>query len=159
MFNSFEIKISFRGILVAVAIFVLLVNCRVMPNHTSDQILFTMEKTACMGSCPVYNLKVYQDGWAILEGVAHVAYLGNYQLKLSDKEIAGIKDAFEKHDFFSLDEKYYANFSDLPTTYLFYRQQDRSKKVMDYHGAPQNLKKLEDYLATFLNKKWKKIPN
>lgn len=133
--------------------------CKVMPPHASQQILLIMEKTACMGSCPVYNLKVYQDGWATLEGTANIEFIGNYQLKLSESEISDIRAAFEKYDFFSMDEKYYANFSDLPTTYLYYKEDGRSKKIMDYHGAPDNLKQLEDYLEAFLKKKWKKSPN
>ena len=117
-----------------------------------------MEKTACMGSCPVYTLKIYQDGWAELNGTANIAYIGKHQLKLTEQDVAQIRAAFVKHDFFALDEKYYANFSDLPTTYVYYQDGEKSKKVMDYHGAPANLKELENYLADLLNRNWKKSP-
>ena len=132
--------------------------CRTMPEHSEQDLLCSMEKTSCFGTCPVYELKIYSDGWAQLTGIAHTPYIGNYQLKLSPKEVLLVKKAFKDADFFDLDEKYYANVSDLPTTYLYYHDGDRTKKVMDYHGAPPNLKQLEAYLSTFLERKWKKAP-
>jgi len=133
--------------------------CRVMPSHTADQLVFSMEKTACMGQCPVYTLKVYEDGWAELQGTANIDHIGKYQFKLPPQDLTEIRAAFKKCEYFALDEKYYANFSDLPTTFLFYQDGENSKKVMDYYGAPAKVKELERYLETFLNKKWKKSVN
>ncbi len=159
MINCFNLVISFRSTLMLTGFLFFALSCQKMPTHTPEQLLFSMEKTSCMGKCPVYTLKVYQDGWAELLGTAHIKYLGNYQVKLSDEELEDIKNSFQKHQFFGLEEKYYANVSDLPTTYLFYQDGTNSKKVMDYHGAPENLKQLEKHLATYLDKDWKKSAN
>lgn len=146
---------SFRIFSQHLILWFFMLSCQVMPSHTPEQLVFSMEKTACLGQCPVYSLKVYQDGWAELQGTANIQYLGKYHYKFSSREVDEIRAAFEQYDFFSLDEKYYANFSDLPTTYLFYQDGGKSKKVMDYYGAPENLKNLEEYLASFLAKDWK----
>ena len=148
--------ISFLGTSLMAALLLLAPACKTMPAHTEQDLLCSMEKTSCFGTCPVYDLKIYKDGWAQLTGTAHTPYIGNYQLKLSPKEVLLVKKAFRDASFFDLDEKYYANVSDLPTTYVYYHDGERAKKVMDYHGAPPNLKQLEAYLSTFLDRKWKK---
>ena len=156
MFNHFNKGISFLSSSLLLSLLLLMPACRAMPQHTEQDILCTMEKTSCFGTCPVYELKIYHDGWARLKGTAHTPYIGNYQLKLSPKDVLLVKKAFRDAGFFDLDEKYYANVSDLPTTYLYYHDGTQSKKVMDYYGAPPNLKQLEAYLATLLERNWKK---
>jgi len=150
--------ISFLGASFLVLLLINVTSCRTMPQHSEQDLLCSMEKTSCFGTCPTYELRIYNDGWAQLTGTAHTPYIGQYQLKLTAKEVLIVKKAFRDAAFFDLDEKYYANVSDLPTTYVYYYDGDRSKKVMDYHGAPPNLKQLEAYLSTFLERNWKKSP-
>ena len=156
MSNHINTTISFLSMTLLALLLLVVPACRSMPQHSEQDLLCSMEKTTCFGTCPAYELKIYSDGWAQLTGTAHTPYLGTYQLKLSPKDVLLVKKAFKDASFFDLDEKYYANVSDLPTTYVYYQDGDRSKKVMDYHGAPPNLKQLEAYLSTFLDRKWKR---
>ena len=117
-----------------------------------------MEKTPCYGYCPVYKLRIDQNGHGVFNGIENTDPIGRYSFRLNSQEMAMIIALFENSGFFELEDRYYKNVTDLPTTYIEYRSGERSKKITDYYGAPEKLRDLEDQLEKIvLGQKMKEI--
>jgi hypothetical protein len=146
-----------NGYLIVFVLFTIL-SCTVTTKIPEDQLLIRMEKTPCYGKCPVYTLSIGQDGRGVFEGKENTDYTGLYTFRLRRAQIDELHEAFERAGFFSMEDKYHAYVTDLPTVYLTYRSGGKEKKIMDYYGAPQELKDLENQVETLvLSLKLKKI--
>jgi hypothetical protein len=86
----------------------------------------------------------------LFEGVENVEHIGLFSFSLSREEIEELEEEFLGIDFFQLDSVYYASVSDLPTTYITYIKDERRKKIMDYYGAPEALRTLENRIETLV---------
>tara|TARA_B100000614_G_scaffold187271_1_gene168379 strand:- start:3761 stop:4180 length:420 start_codon:yes stop_codon:yes gene_type:complete len=104
-----------------------------------NQTLILLERTACFGNCPVYSIKIKNNGSGIYVGKNFVKNIGEFTFNISKSEIDKILKKAEKIDFWNLKNEYYENISDLPTTYI----QIKNKKIKDYVGAPKQLKELQ----------------
>lgn len=129
--------------------------CR--PVQAATEKLMQLERTACMGPCPVDRLTVYTDGRLEYEGSENAPRAGRYRGQLSEAEQKQLVAKFEAANFFSFQDSYVATVSDLPTKYLTYWQGSRSKRIRDYAGAPDALKALEAELITLIKAdRWQK---
>jgi len=67
---------------------------------------------------------------------------------------------FEETGFFDLEDEYKKKMTDLPTTYIYYSKAGKSKRIMDYYGAPPELKELEKTVGMIIEtKRWRKTRN
>lgn len=136
----------------------LIASCSTSSKFSKDSITIEMEKTACYGACPVYTLQIDQNGNGRFNGVENTEYKGLFSFQVTDAELLQLKQAFDDAGFFELEDRYYKNVTDLPTTYLTYRTDGREKKIMDYYGAPPELKDLEKRIESLVfARKMKKI--
>lgn len=117
--------------------------------------IITLERTPCYGPCPAYTLKIYENGCILLNGEKNIKQIGNYQRRISKKEIETLKNHFRTANFFDFKNSYTANQTDLPTTYLTFSDGNKTKTVMDYANAPQSLRELEEAVSKLLDhSKW-----
>ncbi len=136
----------------------LIYSCSGPRTITDEDVLIELKRTACYGSCPVYTIKIDKNGKGLFEGVENVEKIGRFRFSLSQDELMEIEIAFQEVDFFQLKKIYDAQVSDLPTTYISYNKDGNRKKIMDYYGAPEKLRTLENNIETLvLTKKMKKI--
>jgi hypothetical protein len=141
-----------------VFVFQILISCTGTTKISDDQLLIRMEKTPCYGACPVYTLTIDQKGNGLFEGVENTEHIGLYSFRLSKKQVQMLNESFARAGFFEMDDSYHEHVMDLPTVYLTYHSNGRTKKIMDYYGAPKELKDLEDQVeALVLPMKMKKI--
>lgn len=127
------------------------------PVRTATEKLMQLERTACLGPCPVDRLTVYTDGRLEYEGKAHAPRTGLYRGRLSAAERRQLVARFEAADFFAFQDSYVAPVSDLPTKYIAYWQGGRTKRIRDYAGAPAALKALEAELIKLIKAdRWQK---
>lgn len=116
-----------------------------------------MERTQCYGTCPIYTYYVLEDGTAKYIGKEHVEKTGTYYTTLSPDEMEDLINLFYKYDFFKYENRYVDLISDLPTTYIYFSHNGEEKKITDYHGAPESLKKLEKEVDNFMESlEWEK---
>jgi hypothetical protein len=156
----YRILMRLKGINAYLIVFVFLYmySCTGTSKITDDQLLIQLEKTPCYGACPVYTIKIDQKGNGLFEGVENTEYEGLYSFRLDKKQLAGLDTSFKQSGFFEMEDKYHAYVSDLPTIYLTYHSSGKKKKIMDYYGAPRELKDLEKEIETLvLSMKMKKI--
>lgn len=135
-----------------------LISCAGSSKITEEKLIIELEKTACYGQCPVYTIKIDEKGHGLFIGVENTEHLGLFSFRLRTEELDAVKSSFEAIRFFELEDRYFDYIMDLPTTYVTYRTGSREKKIMDYHGAPRELKDLEKQIATLvLSKKMKRV--
>jgi len=127
-------------------------------TSNTNSVLLTLEKTMCRGQCPVYSLSIFENGLAQYIGKENVEKIGTYEKNLSSSEIKSLKTAFNQANFFDFEDEYTALVTDLPSTYISYTQNGRTKKIRDHYGAPEALKKLEELLIAVSESQegWKK---
>ena len=142
-----------------IALFLLVVSCKSSRQQKVESVvIIMMEKTACMGTCPVYKFEVFLDKTARYHGKANVDLIGEYQTTLSEAQLEYLKNSFAEADYFTFANVYSAQLTDLPTTFLYYNNGRESLKVTDYWGAPEELKDLENQLEEFIKTlDWQKV--
>ncbi len=157
MFDKILAGNCFNGIL-SVFVSFLIFSCSGPKTITGTDLLIEMQRTPCYGYCPVYTLKIDKNGKGLFEGVENVDKIGRFSFSLSHDELEELENAFLQIDFYQLKNIYDGLASDLPTTYITYNKDGKRKKIMDYYGAPEQLRALENRIEILvLSKKMKKI--
>ena len=83
--------------------------------------------------------------------------IGEYTSKLKKGKLNTLINLFVDNKFFDFENSYKTMFKDLPTTYVYFSNKGESKKIMDYDGAPDDLKIIEKKIAELIkNLEWKK---
>lgn len=114
--------------------------------------MVTLERTACLGTCPVYTVSIDALGNVVYEGKRYVRVTGKQTARISASRIAEILERAERLRFFDLENQYLeadypdgskGTVTDLPTTIITLTHAGRSKRIVDYYGAPAGLTDLE----------------
>lgn len=139
---------------------ILLASCRVTREPGMPDPVITLEKTACFGACPVYTLNIYNSGIIELTGKENLPYKGKYCSRLKRAEWTRIRQAYLSGQFFSFKDQYTSRVKDLPSTFVTFRSEGKSKTIEDYDGAPEELKKLEEMVVRLIEtQRWKACRN
>lgn len=134
----------------------LLYSCAASKNYTQEDIVISMKKTGCYGPCPVYELIIYKNGFVKLTAEEHLDLQGEFYTKLPGSKVKALVSKFNDMGFFGLEGQYTSITKDLPTTWVYFSNEGRKKKVKDYDGAPEVLKDLEKELASLIESEdWK----
>jgi ankyrin repeat protein len=103
---------------------------------------FTLERTECFGSCPVYNVEIRGDGMVNYTGKMYVAVPGEHTSRISQDAVKDLLDRFRQAGFFGFDPEYRSFVSDLPSNTLTLEAGDLRFSVTNY-GGPRGLVELE----------------
>lgn len=106
-----------------------------------------IKKDPCFGFCPVYNMQIKGDGKAVYNGMKNVEKEGVWYRTFTYEETNALFKAFETVDYWSFQDEYTAQVTDLPTTWTTLKIGEKSKTIKDYYGAPKELKALEEVLS------------
>lgn len=133
-------------------------NSKKAHNRASNPV-FIIQQTACFGECPVYIMKIYKNGLVEYNGEMFVEKEGLYEKTISEQKVKELIAKFNDAAFFSFEDEYTTNITDLPTTFTTFNHDGKSKKIKNYHGAPDELKELESELRKIAESDdgWKKI--
>jgi len=132
------------------------------PKPTNfENLMITLERTACFGTCPIYKLTIKGDGTVIYEGERFVNVTGTQTTKISSDKIRELVDEFYKSGYFSLKESYTKkcdirgcmHVTDLPTTITSITIDEKTKRVENYFGAPEKLDELQNKIDDITNSK------
>jgi hypothetical protein len=131
------------------------------PILTSETIpkdlLITMARTVCYGTCPCYNLTIKSDGSVVFEGLDFVKRKGIVKSQISEEQLKTLLAEFDRIKFFTLRDRYLSMDdgcesvrTDHPTTTTTIRVNGRLKKVQHYHGC--DVPKILEDLTKFENR-------
>jgi Domain of unknown function (DUF6438) len=107
------------------------------------QQIFALEMTPCYGTCPSYNVVVFENDSLMYEGMKYVAKEGKVYKKLPQGTVNQLVEKFRGANFFKFQNQYTSNMTDFPTTYISFTDKGVTKKIMDYYKAPESLRQLE----------------
>ncbi|HWW15096.1 MAG TPA: DUF6438 domain-containing protein [Candidatus Dormibacteraeota bacterium] len=129
-----------------------------------DDVVITLERTTCFGTCPAYKLTIHGDGSLVYEGRKFVRVDGSRTATIDKAAVADLVQAFTDAGYFEFKDHYNSiqnpdgtqtMVSDLPTTYTSLALHGRHKVVEDYIGAPKELRDLEKKIDEATNsRRW-----
>lgn len=149
----------YKYLVIIIAAFMLTSGCKTGKNSTKqDTVVISLQKTACKGKCPVYKLEIYNSGELKFEGKSNVENIGSFSMKITKEKVDELVEKFIAANFFEFEDEYTSKVTDLPSTYLTFTHNNKTKRVRDYHGAPEQLRELEKLIEAFVNSEnWQKI--
>jgi hypothetical protein len=114
--------------------------------------LIRLERTSCLGTCPVYTVTIDARGTVTFDGQKHVRAVGRSTARVGPAPVAKLLATVERMQFFDLRNVYkqienpdgtVTVVSDLPTTIITVTTNGRSKRVESYIGAPDSVAALQ----------------
>ena len=123
-----------------------------LSSEKDKELIISLQRTACFGTCPIYKIEIFSDGSGIYTGTRFVENIGVTKFSLSEMQMNLILTQAEAIGFTNMKEEYSEPISDLPTTFI----QIKDKKIRDYTGAPKTLKNLENLIDQLYQKAIKK---
>lgn len=108
-----------------------------------SDLLVGLTRGACLGSCPTFDVKIFDNGVVIYNGRSYVEELGYRTYIETEENLSGIRQAVLESQFNKLDSEYLAPVTDLAFTIIY----TDDKRVEDYgRSAPENFGILEGYI-------------
>ncbi len=106
-----------------------------------DSLQMAFSKTPCFGQCPVYDVKIYDSGYAVWEGKNFTERMGVYTATVSAAERQKFFAEAESRGFYQFDEKYdNPVVQDLPSSSLMLRRDDARHRVTIRINIPNDVK-------------------
>ena len=136
----------------------MLSSCIIPAKMQQEKFILSIEKLRCMGDCPVFSLKIYENGFILYDGKMFVSPRGEYYGKISKKELDKLKGKFLENGYFDFKDFYKAQGMDLQTTYIYFSHKGQGKIIRDYSNPPEELRELEDLLTGLIKTvKWRAV--
>ena len=121
----------------------------------SADAMIRLERTSCYGPCPVYTVTVDAHGVVTYDGEKFVRVIGRRTARISRSAVARLLASAARIRFFEFQDSYTATVTDLPTQYVTVTVNGRTKRIVDYVGAPDALTQFEREIdATANTKRW-----
>ena len=119
--------------------------------ENADSLFVIIKRSSCFGTCPYYEMTIYNSGYVVLNGKQHVEPLGMNSTTISEKKINSIKQSAYDIDFFSLNNEYdNKGVTDLPANTITIQVDGKSHTVMNRFGGPTNFRDLVDMIHSVI---------
>jgi hypothetical protein len=111
-----------------------------------------LQRTECLGECPIYTVTIDARGTVTYEGEKFVRVIGRRTVHVDPSAVATLLKRAEQIRFFDLRDVYRViqnadgsmmTMTDGPTTFVTITANGRSKRVEDYLDAPASLVQFE----------------
>ncbi len=124
-----------------------------------DSLFASIRRGACFGQCPVYTMKIYNNGTVILEGKNFIDKIGTYTKHISKEQMYRFVQKAKEINYMQMDDNYdNKNITDLPETETSIVIDGKRKKVRKRFGYPKELVQYENLFDELLKTEgWKKI--
>jgi hypothetical protein len=128
-------------------------NTNISPDY--NELIITLERTACLGECPIYTLTIHGDGTVVYEGKDFVKTKGRKESIISKEKIEELILEFNRADYFSLKDNYVEHtMTDAHSVITSITINGKLKIIEHYHGdfsAPEALSTLENKIDEIVN--------
>jgi hypothetical protein len=127
-------------------------------NKLGEIPVFSMQRGYCFGTCPVFEFKIYENGYATYTGNANVENIGNFKAENVQVLRDSILNAAEDIGFIMLLDSYDNQFiTDLPATTYSLKVDDRQKVVVCRFSCPERLVDFGNKVQNWIEAdEWKK---
>ena len=115
--------------------------------------LISLQKTSCMGDCPVYDVFIDKEGNVIFEGKQYVTEKGVKEFKLSEEEFKTLQEKLKANNTSSFKETYdNPKIMDLGSTYITLNGKQIHIRLWN-NDVPDSLMDIHEYLEGMLLKR------
>ncbi len=125
--------------------------------ENNGTLILSMERTPCFGRCPIYDIKLYENGLLVYNAKKFADTAGCFYRVLSKQEINAVKEKFNNSVFFQLANQYPEDKrtpTDLPSCILFYNNGTAQKTITDKRWeTPETLTTLEKTVDSLVTSK------
>ncbi|MEP7293122.1 MAG: DUF6438 domain-containing protein [Chloroflexota bacterium] len=119
------------------------------------QVAVTLERTACVGTCPVYSVTIYTDGTVEYNGERFVDVTGEQTATIDPAVVEQLVAGFEAAGYFDWNDDYTEmHVTDMPTITTSVTRNGEIKQIVRYAGddtAPIALPYLETWIDIAAN--------
>jgi len=116
---------------------------KAVPTLSTEDVKYSLKKSACFGKCPVYQLDIYEGGRAVLNGQRYIEPMGTSEKQLSEAAFADLEAAFASTDFHNFPDTVPSMIPDLPSVWVTYYDGVSTKTVYGKEGRPDEVVELE----------------
>lgn len=102
----------------------------------------TLERTACFGACPIYEVRITSDGAVTFNGREYTKTKGMATGQISSSDFRRLVSEFESLDYFSLPDRFAPGtpvcprmVTDMPSANTSLRLNGKTKSVSHYRGC------------------------
>lgn len=104
-------------------------------GHPAETAVITLDRGGdIFGHAPSYRIEIHGDGTAIFDGHGETATLGTKQYSIAPADVAGLMEFMKARRFWSLNDKYQANWTDQIWKQVCVIEGTAKKCVEDYAG-------------------------
>lgn len=128
----------------------------VTPN---DSMFASIDRSPCFGQCPVYTMKIYNNGLVKYKGINFVKRTGEFVLELSNSKMLEFVNKAEDIEYMKMDDSYdNPSITDVPSTATSIVINRTRKKVYRRFGYPKEIVEFEKLFDNLLDSdKWIKV--
>lgn len=120
-------------------------------NFEKANKVIEMSMGPCFGSCPIYTITIYDNGWASYRGKLYTDKLGLHIKKIGKARLEEIKRELRLANLWQYSNIYKSQLPDLQSVTINYYEKDRTKSITGKEGRPSSVMKIEDFLAKMAN--------
>lgn len=117
--------------------------------------LITLERGACFGFCPIYNIVIYEDGTVVYVGLQNVDVTGVQVSSIETSMVEFLAQQMEYSGYFNWQDEYTTQLiTDQVTVTTSFTWNDRYKQIVRYDGdpnAPIGLFRIENRIDELVN--------
>ena len=113
-----------------------------------------LERSGCLGPCPVYKLTIYGSGKVGYKGEKFVKIIGERTINVEREQIEKLVSDFEKSGYFNLEDKYEGGPTDATSVVTSITLSNKKKTISNYHASPTSpaiLRDLENKIDAMVN--------
>lgn len=126
---------------------------------TNSQVIVSLERTTCFGTCPSYKLTIYENGLVVYEGMDFVGTMGIRKANIGRNSVQQLVSKLESSNFFSFKDSYDEYMAtDAPSAIIYVKIGNKEKRISHYYGdlnAPMELYELEENIDEAANsRRW-----
>lgn len=119
---------------------------------------YGLSKGACFGKCPIYELKIFEDGKASFEGKKFTPNIGLYEGKVPADTYKALEKAFAAANFMAYPDSFPSLIPDLPAIRVTHHNGTDSKTVWGKEDRPDTLVQLQFLLEAVIDDtEWKLV--
>ena len=126
-----------------------------MADVRMEDVLVTIERTPCFGTCPVYTLSLTGEGIVTFNGVRFTRVTGQAVDTVAVDSVAALLREIQAAGYFTMKDNYTPSqpdacgmhHTDAPSVTTSVKTNTQSKQIVNYHGcsgAPPALRAVED---------------
>lgn len=130
--------------------FLILTACSPSKVDNQQMQIIKIEKTACMGDCPIYVLSI-ENSKVYYNGIKNVSVIGEKEFTLTDQQLKELKDKLDTFSFENYSSSYGGTYTDV--SYTIITIPDKTIKLVKRKGPPELYELVESIETHYLPKK------